>query len=105
MKQITNFQERYLVNKGFILKIVAALILLFIISGDNFLNAQNQTFQAGASLSNITPPLGKEIVGGWNSPPATYIHDQLYAKTLILDDGRTRLALVWADNVSNTREA
>jgi len=80
------------------------LFLLLMVGGSNGLHAQTQTFQAGASLSNITPPLGKQIVGGWSSPPATYIHDQLYAKTLILDDGETRLALVLADNVSIKRE-
>lgn len=66
--------------------------------------AQDKIFRAGASLSNITPPLGKPVVGGWNSPPGTYIHDQLYAKTLILDDGKNRLAFVLVDNVGVNRE-
>ncbi len=61
-------------------------------------------FQAGAYMSNVTPTLGEPIVGNWNSPPATYIHDQLYAKTLVLDDGSTRLAFVLVDNVGIKRE-
>lgn len=55
-------------------------------------------------MSNVTPPLGKPIVGNWDSPPATYIHDQLHAKTLVLDDGTTRLAFVLVDNVGIKRE-
>lgn len=63
-----------------------------------------KVFKAGAYMSNITPPLGENIVGNWNSPPATHIHDQLYAKTLVLDDGDTRLVLVILDNVGVNRE-
>ncbi|MEQ9442941.1 MAG: hypothetical protein RIG62_28135 [Cyclobacteriaceae bacterium] len=66
--------------------------------------ATGKVFQAGAYMSNITPPLGEPIVGNWDSPPATYIHDQLHAKTLILDDGETRLAFVLVDNVGIKRE-
>ncbi len=63
-----------------------------------------QEFKAGAYMSNITPPLGKEIVGNWNSPIATHIHDQLHAKSLVLDDGNTRVAMVIVDNVAIRRE-
>lgn len=66
--------------------------------------SQNYEFKAGASLSNITPPLGLEIVGNWNSPPADYVHDQLHARTLVLDDGNTTLVFVLVDNVSIKRE-
>ncbi len=65
---------------------------------------EGKVFQAGASMSNITPQLGEPIVGNWDSPPATYIHDQLHAKTLVLDDGNTRLAFVIVDNVAIKRE-
>ena len=66
--------------------------------------ASGDVFQAGAYMSNVTPPLGEPVVGNWNSPPATYVHDQLYAKTLVLDDGTTRLAFVVVDNVAINRE-
>ena len=51
-------------------------------------------FLAGAAKSNVTPPLGLPIVGGWGSPPASHVHDELYAKCIVLDDSQTRLALV-----------
>jgi hypothetical protein len=63
-----------------------------------------RTFRAGAAVSNITPPLGELIVGGWAPTPATYVHDQLYARCLILDDGTTELAMVLCDNVGIPRE-
>ena len=53
--------------------------------------------RAGAATSNITPELGGEVVGGFLPFPATHIHDELHARCLVLDDGRTRLALVVCD--------
>ena len=63
-----------------------------------------RVFRAGAAASNITPPLGGPVIGGWNSPPATHVHDELYAKCLVLDDGTTRLAFVICDNLGIGRE-
>ena len=58
---------------------------------------------AGAATSNITPPLGEPIVGNWTPVPATYVHDELHARCLVLDDGETRMAIVVADNVGIPR--
>lgn len=55
--------------------------------------------RAGAAISNITPPLGELIVGGWQAYPATNVHDELHARCLVLDDGKTKLAIVLCDNV------
>jgi hypothetical protein len=52
------------------------------------------TFRAGAATSNITPPLGSAIIGGFLPIPATNVHDELHARCLVLDDGHTRLGLV-----------
>ena len=62
------------------------------------------TFRAGAAASNITPPLDKPVVGGWASPPGKHVHDELYAKCLVLDDGKTRLVFVVCDNLGIARE-
>jgi hypothetical protein len=60
--------------------------------------------RAGAAASNVTPFLGEPIVGNWDSPPAAHIHDELHARCLALDDGRTRLLFVVCDNVGVSRE-
>src|SRR5437660_12713538 len=54
-------------------------------------------FRAGAALSNITPPLGNPIVGGFVPFPATHVHDELHARCLVLDDGKTKLVFVVCD--------
>tara|TARA_R110002124_G_scaffold277321_9_gene448662 strand:+ start:9940 stop:11391 length:1452 start_codon:yes stop_codon:yes gene_type:complete len=68
------------------------------------LKAQDKVFQAGASITDITPHLGHPIVGNYNSPPATYIHDPLSVRTLVLDDGAKELVFVIVDNVHINRE-
>lgn len=54
-------------------------------------------FRAGAATSNITPNLDLGIVGGFVPFPASHVHDELHARCLVLDDGKTMLALVVCD--------
>jgi neutral ceramidase len=79
-----------------------ALVLILISSTGK--NSSQEVFRAGAALSNITPTLGEPIVGGWTSPPATHIHDELHVRCLVLDDGRTKLAFAICDNVGIPRQ-
>ncbi|WP_437201287.1 neutral/alkaline non-lysosomal ceramidase N-terminal domain-containing protein [Planctomicrobium sp. SH664] len=56
-------------------------------------------FRAGAATSNITPALGKPLAGTFYPGPSTHIHDELHARCIVLDDGKTQLALVVCDLV------
>lgn len=67
-------------------------------------SGQEKIFRAGAATSNITPPLGLGIVGGWNTPPASHVNDELHVRCLVLDDGDTQLVFAIADNVAIARE-
>jgi neutral ceramidase len=69
----------------------------FIISLSVQARAEDAVFRAGAATSNITPRLGGDIVGGFLPIPSKHVHDQLHARCLVLDDGKTRLALVVCD--------
>jgi hypothetical protein len=60
-------------------------------------------FRAGADRADITPELGTLIVGDLVPRPATHVHDPLFVRTLVLDDGETRLAFVLVDNVGVPR--
>lgn len=73
--------------------VVACLIASPVLAAES----AKPVFRAGAATSNITPPLGGEIIGGFAPIPATNVHDQLHARCLVLDDGRTRLGLVVCD--------
>lgn len=74
--------------------VVLAVFLCVPLMGTNPLRAE---FRAGAATSNITPPLGGDIVGNFLPITATHIHDELHARCLVLDDGQTRLAIVVCD--------
>ena len=82
------------------------LIFPVILHGQStpFVSGEGRVFRAGAATSNITPPLGGGIVGGWNTPPASHVNDELHVRCLVLDDGETRLVFAIADNVGINRE-
>ena len=63
-----------------------------------------RVFRAGAALSDITPELGLPIVGNFEAPLATHVHDPLHVRALVLDDGVQRLAIVVCDNLGMPRE-
>jgi hypothetical protein len=67
-------------------------------------SAAERVFRAGAAASNITPPLGGPIIGGWAPIEATQVHDELHARCLVLDNVQTRLAIVVCDNLDFPRE-
>ena len=56
---------------------------------------------AGVAEVNITPPIGISLCGfGGRKGPSESIHDDLYARALVLDDGGARLGIVTADVIS-----
>ncbi|MBB5032850.1 hypothetical protein [Prosthecobacter vanneervenii] len=58
----------------------------------------SHVFKAGAATSNITPELGTSMNGGFQDRQAVFVHDELHARCLALDDGKTKLVLVVADS-------
>ncbi|HEY5315696.1 MAG TPA: neutral/alkaline non-lysosomal ceramidase N-terminal domain-containing protein [Pirellulales bacterium] len=57
-----------------------------------------KTFRAGAFAADITPlELPISTNGGLQDRQATEVHDRLHARTLVLDDGRVRIAIVVCD--------
>ncbi|HQS04185.1 MAG: hypothetical protein B7X86_07380 [Sphingobacteriales bacterium 17-39-43] len=92
------------------LKVRDSLIILALIFSSIFIfcvpssYAQQAVFRAGASTANVTPFLGDVIVGGFGVPIANHVHDELHARTLVLDDGKVKLVFVIVDNVSINRE-
>ena len=58
------------------------------------------TVLAGASVIDITSPVGVEMGGyGARKGVATGIHDNLNVRTLVLDDGTTKLVMAICDFV------
>ncbi|PQO45280.1 neutral/alkaline non-lysosomal ceramidase N-terminal domain-containing protein [Blastopirellula marina] len=81
------------------LRSIPCSLLLLICLAVSPLPAAEKVFRAGVAASNITPPLGELIVGNWVPAPARHIHDELFARCLVLDDGTTQIAIALCDNV------
>jgi neutral ceramidase len=68
--------------------------------------AKAASLRAGAAESDITPKLFPvNMPGGFNANMATNAHDPLHARALVLDNGKTRLAMVVVDTLSGSPEA
>lgn len=79
---------------------------LLTVLGCNLLTAETApaSLRAGAATSNITPWLGVSMNGGMRDRTASHVHDELQARCLALDDGRTRIAIVACDSCVIHRE-
>ena len=72
---------------------IAATLIAIISSG-----AIAQDFRAGAATSNITLPLGARNGGVISRGSlAANIHDELYARCIVLDDGKFKVAIAVCD--------
>ena len=55
---------------------------------------------AGFAATDITPPVGEPIPGGFSPTPSVGVHDPLEVTAAVFADGETRLAVVGVDAVS-----
>jgi len=53
--------------------------------------------RAGTGTRKITPPVGTQLAGYFYRRESTGVHDELFAKALVLDDGKTKIALCVCD--------
>ena len=53
--------------------------------------------KTGIGKIDITPPLGIEMVGYYYTRNAEGIHDKLYARSIVFDDGKTKAAIISCD--------
>lgn len=61
---------------------------------------QLSVFRVGAAAVNITPPKGIPMAGYYSLRVCEGVHDELYAKALVLDDGNSLSAIVSCDLIS-----
>jgi putative membrane-bound dehydrogenase-like protein len=60
--------------------------------------SSNHVFRAGAATININPASSESIIaGGFLEGRASAVHDSLWVRAIVLDDGSTKLALVVVD--------
>lgn len=64
-----------------------------------FLSAKADDLKVGAAAVKITPPLGIPLAGQYFERGATAVHDDLYAKALVIEKGGEKVAIVSCDLV------
>jgi neutral/alkaline ceramidase-like enzyme len=80
--------------------------LLALVSGPTIRADSVAPLRAGAAAVDITPKqFPVNMPGGFNANMAEKAHDPLHARALVLDDGKTQLAIVVVDNLGVGREA
>ncbi len=84
--------------------LAACVVLVTTVDVDANDAARKPTLRAGAATSNITPRLGVSINGGFADRRAQHIHDELLARCLVIESGKTRLVIVSCDSCMISRE-
>jgi neutral ceramidase len=79
---------------------VLPIALCFAITSFHLSAAEKPSLRAGAAVADITPQLFPlNMPGGHSAKLADGVNDPLNARALVLDDGKTALAMVVVDNL------
>ena len=92
-------------SRAWLSGIVTLTFLLAVLLGAQKPATKEATFRAGAAAVDISPtefPL--HMPGGFSENLAEKVHDPLYSRAIVLDDGSTAVALVLVDNLGVAAE-
>lgn len=84
-------------SKSAVFPLVILLTLAFILNARTGFAQPAKVFKAGAATSNITPKIGTSINGNMKDGIVKQIHDETHARCIVLDDGKTKLAMLTVD--------
>ena len=80
-------------------------VLFLIIAQSLSCNEQNSgKLQGAMSVVNITPPVGCRLAGHFYEVLSTGIHDSLWAKSMVLEQGDQKFAFVFCDLIGLTSQ-
>ena len=77
--------------------LIFALPLLTGCRNPGRVRSSSNQLRVGAAEVDITPPISYRMAGYFDERISTGVHDPLHAKALVLQQGETRLALVFCD--------
>ncbi len=95
------------INKRFTLFLFGVLFVMCFNAmshGQSTSHTTSRVFLAGAATSNITPKIGTPINANFRDAKVQNIHDEIHARSIVLDDGQTRLSFVVMDLCIVSRE-
>ncbi|UCG59853.1 MAG: neutral/alkaline non-lysosomal ceramidase N-terminal domain-containing protein [Phycisphaerales bacterium] len=104
MEKSSGASDRGISRRKFI-KTSAALSVATVASQTALFGAESHTFRAGAAAIDITPiELPVRVLGGFLEATADSIAERIHARSIALDDGRMRIAIVVVDSCMVPRE-
>ncbi|MDO8992472.1 MAG: neutral/alkaline non-lysosomal ceramidase N-terminal domain-containing protein, partial [Daejeonella sp.] len=87
--------KKYLLSSTFLLLLMMDSVLLS--ANSSF---QTEEFKLGATKTRMTPPVGSIIGDSYGIRVAEGVHDELYIKTLVFEQGDEKVAFITLDVVS-----
>ncbi len=84
-----------------LLTVLAGLLVMLSIT---VAYAEEPTIKVGSAMTVITPDRETPMAGYYHPRYATGVHDDLYARSLVLDDGTTRACMISLDLIGTSRE-
>ncbi len=81
------------VRHSFGLLLTAPILIFLLMASTLVCSAQAPGLRSGAARVDITPPL----LPGSSAPTGKYDHEHLYVRAIVVDNGKTRAALIGAD--------
>jgi len=88
--------------KGFIAKLLIAGVITACLLQISCSQKQSHEIKAGLAQVNITPPVGGRLAGHFYESLSTGIHDSLWAKSMVLQQGNEKFVFVFCDLVGLT---
>ena len=82
-------------KKNIAIKSLTCILVVFLIL-HIFCPAAHAILRGGCAKVNITPPIGIPLIGSYGKPSDDVL-DELYVKSLVLDDGTNTVAIISAD--------
>src|SRR5580658_9999360 len=83
---------------------ILAAILFLLLEGSAISAASDHVLRAGFATSDITPPLGVDLLAFAQNRKATAVHDPLLAHAVVLEVDGKRMAIVGTDLCAVTLE-
>ena len=78
-------------------RMIVSLLVPVVLSGCISMKNETEWLRIGAASEVVSPPTGTLMAGYDLNRRSTGVHDDLYAKVVVVDDGKTPVALVVVD--------
>ncbi|WP_008587005.1 neutral/alkaline non-lysosomal ceramidase N-terminal domain-containing protein [Niabella soli] len=88
----------------YVTKSLGLLLCLIVTLAISCKDQHPEKLKGGVALMNITPPVGARLAGHFYEAFSTGVHDSIWAKAIVLEQGNQKFAFVFCDLIGITRD-